>query len=236
MNKIDKQNTEDYYFECNGKNINLYDFINNYNVKNIKDKVIIYIKNTKDIDVNGNNHIKVRTKKPYDFYINYHSIEEGAFINTFINIDNKKKSELKTTLENINEYILKIIPNVKINLSYIENPNKNNNNRLTFVCKFIPDLKTKNHRIYEIKEYLSKLLWNKDKFPIERAKKGYTELSEFKNKMIEVNKNKQQLKIFPDFEPILKIQNINNSVVVSIEYNIRQIYFIKPNIIPDPIE
>lgn len=236
MNKIDDQNIEKYYFECNGKNINLYEFINNYKINNIKDKVIIYIKNTKDIDLNGTNHIKVRTRKPYDFYINYHTLEEGSFINTFINVDGKKKSELKTTLESINEYILKSIPNIKINPLYIENPNKNNNNKLTFVCKFIPDIKTKNHRIYEIKEYLSKLLWNKDKFPIERAKKGYTELSEFKNKMIEINKKNQQLKIFPDFEPIIKIQNKSNNVIVNLEYNIRQIYFIKPNIIPDPIE
>ena len=32
---------DNYYFECNGKNINLNEYINNYN---IEDKVIIYIK------------------------------------------------------------------------------------------------------------------------------------------------------------------------------------------------
>lgn len=227
-----KNNDEEYYFECNFQNININEYINNYN---IKDKTIIYIKKNKEIDIEGSNHIRVRNRKPYDFHINYDNIKEGSFIDVSINIPENKKSELKTTLENINNYIIKNVPNVNIQPLYIENPNKNNPNKITFICKFIPDIESKNHRIYEIKEYLTKLLWNKEKFPIERAKKGYTELAEFKNKIIEMNKKNQQIKIYPDFEPILKIQNKNNNIIIKLEYNIRQIFFVKPNIIPDPI-
>lgn len=223
---------EKYYFECNGKNINLCEFINNYY---FEDKTIIYIKHTNNIDINGDNHLKVRNKKAYDFHINYNNIREKAFINVSINISDKKKDELKNTIENVNKYILEKNPNININPLYIENPNKKNNNKITFNCKFIPDLKSKNHRIYEIKEYLTKLLWNKNNFPFERVKKGWTDLAEFKNKMIEANKKNHQLKIYPDFELVLKIQNINNDIILTLEYNIRQIYFVKPNIIPDPI-
>ena len=70
---------------------------------------------------------------------------------------------------------------------------------------------------------------------MERAKKGYTELSEFKNKMIEMNKKNKQLMIYPDFEPILRIQKENNNIKIYLEYNIRQIFFVKPNIIPEPL-
>jgi hypothetical protein len=223
---------KEYYFECNGKNININEYICN-NI--IKDKTIIYIKNNKEIDLKGSNHIRVRDRIPYDFYINYNNIKEGAFIDISININENKKSELKNTLEDINNYIVKQIPNINIQPLFMENPNKNNRNKITFICKFIPDIDTKNHRIYEIKEYLTKLLWKKDKFPIERARKGYTELSEFKNKIIEMNKKNQQIKIYPDFEPILKLQKSNNNIIIKLEYNIRQIYFVKPNIIPEPI-
>lgn len=223
-----------YYFESNGKNIKLDEYLNN--LDNIN-KTIIYIKNNEEIDFKGSNHIRVRNKKPYDFHINYHNISEGAFINISINISDKdkKKLELKNTLEDIKKYIENIKTDIKIQSLYIENPNKNNNNKNTFICKFIPDIESKNHRIYEIKEYLTKLLWNKDKFPMERAKKGYTELSEFKNKMIEMNKKNKQLMIYPDFEPILRIQKENNNIKIYLEYNIRQIFFVKPNIIPEPL-
>jgi hypothetical protein len=223
-----------YYFESNGKNINLDEYLNN--IDNIN-KTIIYIKNNEEIDFKGSNHIRVRNKKSYDFHINYHNISEGAFINISINISDKdkKKLELKNTLEDIKKYIENIKTDIKIQSLYIENPNKNNNNKITFICKFIPDIESKNHRIYEIKEYLTKLLWNKDKFPMERAKKGYTELSEFKNKMIEMNKKNKQLMIYPDFEPILRIQKENNNIKIYLEYNIRQIFFVKPNIIPEPL-
>src|ERR1700754_1311035 len=102
---------DNYYFECNGKNINLNEYINDYN---IEDKVIIYIKKTEEIDRKGLNHLKVRSKKPYDFHINYNNIQEGSFINISINISDKKNSELKDTLENIKEYIIKIVPNINI--------------------------------------------------------------------------------------------------------------------------
>lgn len=227
-----------YYFESNGKNIKLDEYLNNIdnNINNIN-KIIIYIKNNEEIDFKGSNHIKVRNKKPYDFHINYNNISEGAFINISINISDKdkKKLELKNTLEDIKKYIENIKTDIKIQPLYIENPNKNNNNKITFICKFIPDIESKNHRIYEIKEYLTKSLWNKDKFPMERAKKGYTELSEFKNKMIELNKKNKQLMIYPDFEPILRIQKENNNIKIYLEYNIRQIFFVRPNIIPDPL-
>lgn len=223
-----------YYFESNGKNLNLDEYLNN--IDNIN-KTIIYIKNNEEIDFKSSNHIRVRNKKPYDFHINYNNISEGAFINISINISDKdkKKLELKNTLEDIKKYIENIKPDIKIQSLYIENPNKNNDNKITFICKFIPDIESKNHRIYEIKEYLTKLLWNKDKFPMERAKKGYTELSEFKNKMIEMNKKNKQLMIYPDFEPILRIQKENNNIKIYLEYNIRQIFFVKPNIIPEPL-
>lgn len=227
-----------YYFESNGKNIKLDQYLNNMynNVDNIN-KTIIYIKNSKEINFKGSNHIKVRNKRPYDFHINYNNISEGAFINISINISDKdkKKLELKNILEDIKKYIENIKTDIKIQPLYFENPNKNNINKITFICKFIPDIESKNHRIYEIKEYLTKLLWNKDKFPMERAKKGYTELSEFKNKMIELNKKNKQLMIYPDFEPILRIQKENEDIKIYLEYNIRQIFFVKPNIIPDPL-
>src|SRR5882672_6721621 len=111
---------EDYYFESNGKNIKLDEYLNNIN--NSVNKVIIYIKRNKEIDINGSNHIKVRNKKPYDFHINYHNIKEGAFINIFINISDKdkKKLELKNTLEDIKNSILNKIPDVKIQPLFIE--------------------------------------------------------------------------------------------------------------------
>lgn len=227
-----------YYFESNGKNIKLDEYLNNIdnNINNIN-KIIIYIKNNEEIDFKGSNHIKVRNKKPYDFHINYNNISEGAFINISINISDKdkKKLELKNTLEDIKNYILNIVSDVDIKPLYIDNPDKKNINKNTFICKFIPDIESKKHRIYEIKEYLSKLLWNKDKFPFERAKKGYTDISDFKNQMIESNKKEQKLKIFPDFEPILRIHKKDNKNIIYLEYNIRQIYFVKPNIIPEPL-
>jgi hypothetical protein len=226
---------EDYYFESNGKNIKLDEYLNH--IDNNINKIIIYIKKNKDIDAKGFNHIKVRNKKPYDFHINYNNIKEGSFINVSINISDKdkKKLELKNTLEDIERFILNKFPNIKIQPLYIKNPNKNSENNITFICKFIPDIESKNHRIYEIKQYLTKTLWNKDKFPIERAKKGYTDLAEFKNKIIETNKKNQQLMIYPDFEPILRIQKTNNNINIYLEYNIRQMFFVKPNIVPDPL-
>lgn len=226
---------ETYYFETNGKNVDLEKYLNN--IDGNVDKAIIYIKRNEEIDMKGSNHIKVRNKKYYDFHINYNNIKEGAFINVSINISDKdkKKLELKNTLEDIKKFILKKNPNIKFKSLYIDNPNKNNNNNITFICKFIPDISSNNHRIYEIKEYLTKLLWNKDRFPMERAKKGYTNLPEFKNKIIEMNKRNQQLMIYPDFEPILRIQRESNNINIYLEYNIRQIFFVKPNIIPDPL-
>lgn len=225
---------EDYYFETNGKNIKIDEYLNNID-KNIN-KIIIYIKKNDEIN-DLSNHIKVRNKKPYNFHINYNNIQEGAFINVSINISDKDKQKLvlKYTLEDIKKFILNKNPDIKIQPLYIENPNKDNLNKITFICKFIPDIESKNHRIYEIKEYLTKLLWNKDNFPIERVKKGYTELSEFKNKIIEMDKKNNQLMIYPDFEPILRIQKEKNDINIYLEYNIRQIFFVKPNIIPDPL-
>jgi hypothetical protein len=232
-----KENNNIYYFECYGKNVELDKFLSEFKNNQYKNKVIIYIKKDKEIDLNGSNHIRVRNRKSYDFHINYHNIREGSFINISINISDKdkKKIELKNTLEDIKNFITNKNPDIKIQPLSIENPNKNNDNKITFICKFIPDIESKNHRIYEIKEYLTKLLWNKDKFPIERAKKGYTELSEFKKNIIEANKKNQQIMIYPDFEPILRIQKEKSDIKIYLEYNIRQIYFVKPNIIPDPL-
>lgn len=224
-----------YYFEYYGKNIELDEFLSEFQNNEYKNKAIIYIKKDKEIDTKGLNHIKVRNRKPLDYHINYNNIEEGAYINVSINFSDKGKSELKNTLEDIKNYILNIVSDVDIKPLYIDNPDKKNINKNTFICKFIPDIESKNHRIYEIKEYLSKLLWNKDKFPFERAKKGYTDISDFKNQVIESNKKEQKLKIFPDFEPILRIHKKDNKNIIYLEYNIRQIYFVKPNIIPEPL-
>lgn len=239
MNEINDNNC--YYFEYKNKNIDLKDFLKEYIKNNNDNKIIIYIKKDKEINIDDSNNIKVRNRKPYDFHINYNNINEGAFINVLINISNKKKNELKNTLENIDEHITKEIcelddfKNIKKESLYINNPNKNSDNNITFVCRFIPDIKTKVHRIYEIKEYLTNYLWNKDKFPYERVKKGYKELSEFKNILIETNKKNQQLKIYPDFEPVIIINRKENNIIIKIEYNIRQIFFVKPKIIPDPL-
>lgn len=226
-----------YYFESYGKNINLYEYLENF--KNKIDekncKTIIYIKRDENISTDFSNHVKVRTRKPCDFHINYNKIVESAYIDVSINVSDKGKSELKETLEDIRNYILNIIPSIKIQPLYINNPNKENINRVTFICKFIPDITTRKHRIYEIKEYLTKLLWNKERFPFERVKKGFTDLSDFKNKLIESNKNNQKIKIYPDFEPILIIQKNNGVIKVKLEYNIRQIYFVKLEIVPEPI-
>lgn len=237
MNKKDIENNV-YYFECYGKNIKLVDFLYDFKNNQYKNKMIIYIKKDEEIYEKGLNHIKVRNKKIYDYHINYNNIEEGAYINICINFSGNNSFELKKTLEDIKKYILSIMPgndDIQINPLYINNPDKNNINKNTFICKFIPDIDSKKHRIYEIKEYLIKLLWNKNQFPFERVKKGYTELSDFKKQMIEANKKKQSLKIFPDFEPILKIQKKEDKILINLEYNIRQIYFVKPNIIPDPL-
>jgi hypothetical protein len=234
-----KQNKDNntYYFESYGKNIDLYEYFEKFRNKTDEKncKIIIYIKKDENISKDFSNHVKVRSKKPYDFHINYNKIVESAYIDVSINISDKEKTELKETLEDIRNYILNIIPNIKFQPLYINNPNKENINKVTFICKFIPDFTTKKHRIYEIKEYLTKLLWNKERFPFERVKKGFTDLSDFKNKLIESNKNNQKIKIFPDFEPILIIQKYNGVIKVKLEYNIRQIYFVKPEIVPEPI-
>jgi hypothetical protein len=232
--KNKKENNNIYYFECYGKNIELDEFLSEFKNNEYKNKTIIYIKKDKELDVKGYNHIKVRSRKSFDYHINYNNIEEGAYINVSINFSDKDNSELKKTLEDIKNYILTIVSDEDIKPLYIDNPDKKNLNKNTFICKFIPDIESKKHRIYEIKEYLTKLLWNKDKFPFERVRKGYTELSDFKNQIIELNKKNQKLNIFPDFEPILRIQKKDNKNIIYLEYNIRQIYFVKPNIIPDP--
>lgn len=224
-----------YHFEHYGKNIELNNFLVEFQNNVYKNKAIIYIKKDKEIDVKGLNHIKVRTKNFLDYHINYNYIEEGSYINISINFSDNGKLELKDTLENIKDYILNIVSDIDMKPLYIDNPDKNNLNNNTFICKFIPDIKTKKHRIYEIKESLIKLLWNQDKFPFEKAKKGYTEISDFKNQMIESNKKNKKLRIFPDFEPVLRIIKKDNKNIIYLEYNIRQIYFVKYNIIPDPL-
>jgi hypothetical protein len=240
MNK-DNKNIEDsniYYFECYGKNIDLHNFLLEFKNNGYKNKTIIYIKKDEEINARGYNHVKVRNRKHFDYHINYNNIEDGAYFNVSINFDDKGNFELKDKLENIKKYILNIVSDIndiELNPLYIDNPNKNNINKNTLICKFIPDIDSKKHRIYEIKEYLIRLLWNKDKFPFERAKKGYTELSDFKNIIIETNKKNQQLKIFPDFEPILRIQKKDDKIRIYLEYNIRQIYIVRPNIIPEPL-
>lgn len=233
--------TINYYFEYRNKNIDLKHFLKEYMQNNSNDTAIIYIKKDKEFDINGSNHIKIRNRKSYDYHINYNNINEGAFINVSINTSDNKKNELKNALEDIDKFVLKEIcelddfQKIKKECLYIDNPNKNSDNNITFVCKFIPDIKTKNHRIYEIKEYLIKLLWNKDRFPVEKAKKGYKKLSDFKNILIETNKNNQQLKIYPDFEPIIILSRKMDDIVIKLAYNIRQIYFVRPNIIPEPL-
>src|ERR1700731_2985439 len=160
-----------YYFKYRHNNINLNDFINNYEIGELKKPEIIYIQN----DINEDSYIKVRSKKPYDYYIDYHNIEENAFINVAINI-------------------------IAIYFKSNDRPNI-----ISFYCDFIPDINTKKHPIFEIKEYLTKTLWNKEKFNFKRAEKGYTDLSTFKTKIIKAHNQKAQLKLFPDFQPIIKI-------------------------------
>lgn len=233
--KENVNNDSGYYFECYGKNIELDEFLSDFQNDENKNKAIIYIKKVKEIDTKGLNHIKVRYKKALDYHINYHNIEEGGFINVFINFNDNSKCEFKDTLEDIKKYILNIVSDVNIKPLYIDNLDKKNINKITFICKFIPDIDSKKHRIYEIKEYLSKILWNKDKFPYERAKKGYTDISEFKKQIIESRKKEQKLKLFPDFEPVLRINKKYNKIIIHLEYNIRQIYFVKPKLIPEPL-
>ena len=228
-----------YYFEYYKNNIDLVDYLNNYELGTIEKPFVIYIKNS--IEINDNSHIKVRLRKPFDYYINYNDMEESSFINIAININvsDKKKLDLKIILENIKKYIESKLDQVNIYPIYSENPTRPN--IISFYCKFIPDILTKKHRIFEIKEYLIKTLWDKNKFNFERAKKGYTDLSTFRNKLIKANNQKQQLKLFPDFEPVLKICDKFNKEKNTyerhaiLEYNIRQIYFVDADIVPDPI-
>lgn len=232
---MEKNKNNNFYFELFGKCINLSDYIkdfkNNINIK--KDKKIIYIKQN-----DNKENFKIRTKKYYDYHINYNDINEESYIKVSINISDKEKSKLKDSLEDINKYILSIIGDINdihIKPLYIENPNKNNKNKITFICNFTPDFVTKRHRIYEIEEYMIKLLWNKEKFPYEKVKNNFTDLSNFKKILIDINKRNQKLKIYPDFEPVIILEKKDNDIFIKLQYNIRQIYFVKPAIIPDPI-
>jgi hypothetical protein len=230
-----------YNFEIYNNKIDLEKIINNE--EKIDNPIIIYIK-----DIN-NNSLNIRLKKPFDYYINYNNIKENEFIYISINIDiNKKDDKNKLILENTFDEIKKIIElNIhKNNMDgvifkpiYFQN-NKRPNTK-TFDCKFIPDIKTHNHRIYEIKKYMVTTLWNKDKFNFERAKKGYTELSTFKYKVINADKNNEKLDLYLDLEPVIKIYDKidkENEIYkrnIKFEYNIRQIYFVDVDIIPDPL-
>jgi hypothetical protein len=234
MNINNNEMEKKYYFELYNNKINLKEYINNK--EKIDKPIILYIKN------GNNNDLNIRLKKPLDYYINYNNIKENMFIDIAINIDNdKKKIVLENTLKEIKEYIESKFDNVDdININPIYFQNNNRQDIKTFYCKFIPDTKTHNYRIYEIKQYMVTTLWNKDKFNFERAKKGFTDLFTFKNKLINANKNNQKLDLYLDLEPIVKIYDkINNGNEykrnIKLEYNIRQIYFVNANIIPEPI-
>jgi hypothetical protein len=230
-----------YNFEIYNNKIDLKNFINN--PEEINKPIIIYIK-----DIN-NNSLNIRLKKPFDYYINYNNIKENEFIYFSINIDtNKKEDKKKTILENTFNEIKKYIElNIRENYTTIVNikpiyfQNNKRPNTKTFDCKFIPDIKTHNHRIYEIKKYMVTTLWNRERFNFERAKKGYTDLSTFKYKLINADKNNTKLDLYLDLEPVIKIYDkIDNENKIykrniKFEYNIRQIYFVDVDIVPDPL-
>lgn len=226
----------EYTFEYKHNNINLVEIIEEYELGDLKIPLIIYIKN-------NNEYLKIRSRKHFNYYINYDNIEEETFFRVGINILKNKKSELKDISEDINKYIKKEIKDIKKNIIispiYVECPK--DPNMITFHCDFTYDSVTRKHPIFEIKEYLTKTLWNTEKFNFKRAEKGYNDLSEFKNKLIKANKHNQQLKIFPDLQPILKIIdkfNKNKNIYerhIILKYNIRQIYFIDIDIKPKPV-
>lgn len=230
-----------YNFEIYNNKIDLKNFINN--PEKINKPIIIYIK-----DIN-NNSLNIRLKKPFDYYINYNNIKENEFIYFSINIDtNKKEDKKKTILENTFNEIKKYIElNIRenytttVNIKPIYFQNNKRPNIKTFDCKFIPDIKTHNHRIYEIKKYMVTTLWNRERFNFERAKKGYTDLSTFKYKLINADKNNTKLDLYLDLEPVIKIYDkIDNENKIykrniKFEYNIRQIYFVDVDIVPDPL-
>lgn len=226
-----------YHFEFNYENINLSKLLNNYDIGDLKKPLIIYIKD------NNEKHLKVRCKKPFDYYIDYNNIIEDAYINIAINLPTNKKSELKNVLENIKNYIELNINieenNIEINSVYYETLKRPN--IITFYCDFIPERNSGKHCIFQIKEYLTKNLWNSEKFNFKLAEKGYTDLLTFKNKLINANKLNKKLNIFPDFEPILKVEDrfdkIKNKYkrYITLKYNIRQIFFVDLEVKPKPI-
>jgi hypothetical protein len=227
---------KEYYIELYNNKIDLKEYINN--IEKIDKPIIFYIKDA------NNNNLNIRLKKPFDYYIDYNNINEDAFINIAINIDNDKKEDkkkivLENNLKEIKEYIENKIDNININPIYSQYNNRKNIK--TFYCKFIPDIKTHKHRIYEIKKYMVTTLWNKDKFNFERAKKGFTDLYTFRHKLINANKNNKNLDLYIDLEPIIKIydkvsdEDNKYKRNIKLEYNIRQIYFVDIDIIPEPI-
>lgn len=226
----------EYIFEYKHNEINLTEIIKNYEIGELKIPLIIYIKN-------DNEYLKIRSRKQFNYYINYNNIEEETFFNICINVLKNKKSELRDISEDIKKYVENEIKNIQesiiIDPVYIECPK--DSNMITFYCDFIYDNNTKKHPIFEIKEYLTKTLWNKDKFNFSRAEKGFNDLSSFKNKLIRANKHNQQLKLYPDFQPILKIYdkfNKNKNVYerhIMLKYNIKQIYFVDIDINPKPV-
>lgn len=226
----------EYTFVYKHNNINLVEIIEEYELGDLKLPLIIYIKN-------NNEYLKIRSRKHFNYYINYDNIEEETFFSVGINIFKNKKSELKDISEDINKYIKEEIKDIQKNIIispiYVECPK--DPDMITFYCDFTYDNVTRKHPIFEIKEYLTKTLWNTEKFNFKRAEKGYNDLSEFKNKLIKANKHNQQLKIFPDLQPILKIIdkfNKNKNTYerhIILKYNIRQIYFIDIDIKPKPV-